>query len=97
MPFKTRPGSRNSIDNMISTQPNITPQYIGSLNHARFWSDNLFVYQYSDYCYIHLIRITLYAEKPHTKGAYDRLEATHGTRICAYKEEHGIFSDTLFK
>ena len=31
------------------------------------------------------------------KGDYERLEATHRTRVYAYRAENGSFTDTLFK
>ena len=31
------------------------------------------------------------------KEAYERLAFTHGSRVCAYREDNGIFADTLLK
>ena len=82
---------------MVSDQPGIIPQFTGDLTHAIFWADTVFVDQYSNYFYAHLMRGTSYEETLHTKEAYERLASTHGARVCAYRYDNGIFTDTLFK
>ena len=43
------------------------------------------------------MRETSSEETLQAKEAYERLEATHGARLCAYREDNEIFADPLFK
>ena len=42
------------------------------------------------------MRVTSAEETLRAKEAYERLEATHGARVCAYRVDNGIFVDILF-
>ena len=86
-----------SIDNMVSNQPGIIPQVTGDLIHTRFWATTVFVYYYSDYCYAHLMRGTSSEETLRSKEAHESLTATHGDRVCTYREDNRRFVDPLFK
>ena len=44
---------------------------------------------YSYYCYTHLVRGSSAEETLCTKEAYERLEATHRSRVCAYRADNG--------
>ena len=43
-PSETIPGDTTSIDQMVSDQPRLTPQFTGAITHTRFWVANVFVY-----------------------------------------------------
>ena len=86
-----------SIDHMVSAQPGIIPQVTGSLNHARFWSATVFLDHYSNYCYAHIMRGNSAEETLRAKEAYERLAATHWTRVCAYREYNGRFAEPQSK
>ena len=42
---ETRPGATNLIDQMISSQPNLTPKATGELTHAILWEATIFLDQ----------------------------------------------------
>ena len=46
---ETRPRVMASIDQMLSSQPGITPQVTGDITHLRLWAATIFVDHYSDY------------------------------------------------
>ena len=52
---------------------------------------------YSDYCYIHFMGVTSDEETLWSKEAYERLEATHKAKVCAYRADNRSFVDPLFK
>ena len=58
-----------SIDQMVSSQPGPIPKLTGSITQVRFWAATVFVYQYSDYCYAHLMRGTSVEETREAKEA----------------------------
>ena len=66
----------SSIDQIIYAQPVITPQVTGTLTNSRFWSVNVFVDYYYDYCCVHLIRGDSYEETLQAREAYECLMTT---------------------
>ena len=57
------------IDQMVSSQPGTIPKLTRSITRVRFWAATVFVYQYSDYCYAHLMRGTSGEETREAKEA----------------------------
>ena len=82
---------------MISAQLGIIPGFTRKITHSRWFEATVFVEQYSDYCYSHLMRGTSYEETLRAKEAYERLSATHRARVCAYRAYNGSLLDPLFK
>ena len=82
---------------MVYAQPGIIIQVAGALTHAMFWAATVLVYHYSDYCNTHRMRGTSDEETLREKEAYERLAATHGSRVYTYRADNGRFADTLFK
>ena len=91
-PLETITRYMTSIDQMISSQPGIIPQSIGSITHAVLWEATVFVDHYSYYCYSFPISGTSAEETLQAKEAYELLESTHGIRLYAYREDNGMFS-----
>ena len=52
---------------------------------------------YYEYCYAYLMMGTSYKEILQPKETYECLESTHGTRVCAYRVDNGIFLKPLLK
>ena len=86
-----------SIDHMVYTQPEMNPQVTGDLTHVRFCKSTIFMDQFSEYCYTHLMRGTSAEETLRSKEAYEHLKATHGASVCDYRADNGRFEETQFK
>ena len=71
-----------SIDQMVSFQQGLIPQVTGYLTHAIFWEATVFVDHYYNYCSTHFMRGTSAEETLQFKETYERLSATHGSRVC---------------
>ena len=70
-----------SVDHMIPLQPIIVPQVAGEITHTILWESNVFVNNFSDDLYAHLMRENLSKEILQAKEYYDHLATTHGTRV----------------
>ena len=79
--------SMASIDKMIYTQLGLLIRVTGALVHERFWESAIFLYHYSEYSYTHFVRGTLSEETLQAKEAYECLESTNRTKVCAYRAE----------
>ena len=86
-----------SIEQMVSAQPGIIRQVTGALTYTIFWSDTIFVDQYYNYCYTHLMRGNSAEETIRSKEGYKRLADTYRTRVCAFRANNRKFADHHFK
>ena len=92
----TKPGCGTSCDHILSSQPGLLPQSMGTMTHERFWGSTLFVDHYSDFIYNHLINGTSSLETLASKIAYERVANTYGVKIKAYHADNLRFNDNFF-
>ena len=55
-PGHIKPGDGVSMDQIVSTQPDLIPQMSGFLTNRRIWGCTTFCYHVSDFVYVHLMR-----------------------------------------
>ena len=83
----TRPWVMKIIDQIVSAQPGVIHIVNRALTHAKFYK----------YCYARLMRGTSAEETFQDKESHERMAATHGYKVCSYRVDNRISTDTLFK
>eukprot|EP00957_Ditylum_brightwellii_P179057 13639747-Ditylum_brightwellii.AAC.1 len=82
---------------MISHQPGLILQVIGTLTHDRYWVEVTMVDHASKFSYSHLIKGASNAETLSVKGAYERVMHSYGHKVKAYNWDNIRFDSQDFK
>ncbi|KAL7535272.1 hypothetical protein ACHAWF_005115 [Thalassiosira exigua] len=92
---ETETGDGVSVDQIISSQPGLTPQMSGFLTSKQIWGCTTFVDHVSDYVYVHLTCVSLhlrrhYSQKLLGKSLSGKQAEDH------YHADNGRFADNCF-
>jgi hypothetical protein len=78
------PGKCVSINQMISTQPDLIPQMAGFLTNLWIWAATIFVDHFSDYVYVALMHNLTLGETVLAKSSFNQHANEGGVTINSY-------------
>ena len=93
----TSPGAVVSIDQLVSPTPGFVPIHRGLPTKKRYIGANIFVDDYSDFTYVHLMTEMTVVSTVAANEAVERLSASHNVRIRHYHCDNGLFDSKAFK
>ena len=86
-----------SVDQLQSGQTGMIPQSAGERVNARYVGTKVFVHNYSDFSYVHLMTSLSTEQTVEAKIAIERLTLSHGVKIFLYRADNGRFANSAFK
>ena len=92
-----KPGACTSVDQLISAQPGLVPTVSGTLASFRITAATVFVDHFMNFIYVHLMRSTTQDETIVAKLAYEKLAASYGVDVRAYRADNGRFAESRFR
>jgi len=91
------PGTRASMDHLISVQPGLIPQISGRLTCMQSNGATVIVDHYSDHVYVFLMHNLSLKKTLLTKHAFECFLSSIGVTAKAYHTDNGQFADKGFK
>ena len=76
------PGKCTSTDQLVSVQPDLNSQIGGHLTATRLWAAYVFVDNFSNLFYVHLLLSTTKEETLNAKADYEHFSNDHGIKVC---------------
>ena len=96
-PRDSRPGSKVSVDQMISAQPGLVPQTSGHLTRPRIHSATIYIDHHSSYAYSFLQKSTSGDETLNPKVAFEKTAHGNNVSVKAYHADNGRFAEKSFR
>ena len=91
------PGGCVSVDQLQSGQTGMIPQSSGERVIARYVGATVFIDNFSNFSYVHLMTSLSTEETVEAKRSFERLAFSHGVKIRSYCADNGRFADSAFK
>lgn len=91
------PGDCVSVDILVSQTPGLIAQMSGTITKARYRYACVFVDQYSDFTYVHLMQTQSGDEALEAKRAYETYCDALGVSVKHYHADNGIFACKQWK
>ena len=91
------PGSRTSIDHVISAQPGLVPRIDGRHSKERVVAGCVFVDHASRLSYTHLQTSVDNAQTIEAKEGYERFALSHGVTLKSFHSDNGVFAEKAFR
>ena len=91
------PGKCVSMDQLISTQPGLIPQFWGHLTRDRIWAANVAVDHFTNVIKVALMKTTSQAETLDAKLATEKFFKDHGYDIERWHADNGRYAEVDFR
>ena len=91
------PGKCVSMDQLISAQPGLIPQFGGHLTRDRIWAANVAVDHFTNVIKVCLMKTTSQAETLDAKLATEKFFKDHGHNIERWHADNGRYAEVDFK
>ena len=85
------------MDQLVSTQPGLIPQFGGHLTRDRIWAANVAVDHFTNVIKVCLMKTTSQAETLDAKLATERFFKDHGHDIERWHADNGRYAEVYFK
>jgi Reverse transcriptase (RNA-dependent DNA polymerase)/GAG-pre-integrase domain len=92
----TKPGSRISVDQLISPTPGLIAQLKGAPTRLRYMAATVFIDHATDYTYVHLQQSTSSLHTLEAKNEFERHARGCGVKIEGYHADNGRFIDNAW-
>ena len=96
-PTDDAPGTKASLDHMVSAQPGLIPQMSGRLTNLCVMAATVFVDHFLDHVYMYLMKNLTLSETLLAKHAYERFLASLGVESKSYHADNVRFADKGFR
>ena len=97
LPSHNKPGMKVAVDQLISRQPGLVPQYSGRLTASRIWAATMFVDHFTDCTFACLMRSTSQEETLQAKAAFERKLKEFSVLVNSYHADNGRFAEKEFR
>jgi len=96
-PLDNQPGAKVAVDQLISRQPGLVPQYSGRMTASRIWAATIFIDYFTDYTFAYLMRSTSQEETLNAKSAFERKMKEFNVIVNSYHADNGRFAEKEFR
>ena len=90
------PGDVVGVDQLISAQPGLIPQWKGTLTRGRIWAATVFVDYVSGFVHVGLMSDQSAETTLQCKREFEQACATRGVTVKAYHADNGRFAEQSF-